>query len=882
MKFLENHQSTSRILSQWAVGTRLIKASFYFWNAGTRMQKSIEGLLQSLLYTIFLHQPNLIAVLCPNRITSTDRQTAAAWSLTELQAVFDKLILEQDRSTKFYFHIDGLDEYEGDPNEVIKVVEMLAQQSTYKVCVSSRPWNQFQKTFGRSMNRCLQLHLFTREDIECFARECLHTHRTEFECNGVELQYEELVSEISQRAQGVFLWVRLVVRSLRDGQFNSDPVSILRQRLDEIPTDLEQFFQQILRSVDPVYGERMARTFLTALASPEPLKIIHYSFLDEEDPYMGWTTEFEPISQEQINMRVSGTRWRLNGRYKGLLEPDSSQDSCHIRVDFLHRTLRDFLLSSRVKNYLEVRVSQDFDPEKAAVGTLLAEAKFLYENLRAQHFISSLDFLDRIAIAHRGTVLSDSDTSTSKPSMEFQIMDHIEAICRTMCSKTSKPQHSPGPILRAAVHYQQFDYVKHRLQSCPSLSELNWILLHLCCYPDGTRQRFANILSFNIERLSSCECISKAHQQRQKVEYQLFEELMAKKVNLKSTLQIDLISELLARGANPNAEVQGTVIWNTFLDDLDLQVTGPFLEDYLKILRLMLDHGVILDKHMSTWTRILEQIPHIPLSRLESILECFSSLLEHGLEVNTNLWLTFIFQIPAWHSLGRIEAFTTASLGKNRTLSELHKSTYILYRNLCRKFLRLGVNVTTVVDILPGYRFENMSWFDLFRNGLENNAVWAHSDGIYALFEVSFENGLDPNHGVRASTMWELFLQVLSPANCTFSTSSLMLLFLKHRADPNSETLHQILGLRAEYNCMFREPEASDLRSALQRELADLRWRDQLFESKPRISPYTHQSNTHNGNSSTTRGSQRKPLEKRNYSYNEQYVNRPYKRTRRT
>ncbi|KAF1979009.1 hypothetical protein BU23DRAFT_192983 [Bimuria novae-zelandiae CBS 107.79] len=45
MKFLESHPDTRAMLQQWCQPFRLVTVSFYFWNAGTHMQKSLEGLL---------------------------------------------------------------------------------------------------------------------------------------------------------------------------------------------------------------------------------------------------------------------------------------------------------------------------------------------------------------------------------------------------------------------------------------------------------------------------------------------------------------------------------------------------------------------------------------------------------------------------------------------------------------------------------------------------------------------------------------------------------------------------------------------------------------------------------------------------------------------
>lgn len=53
IKYLSDHPTTAKILRSWAGEAKLYIASFYFWNAGSNLQKSQEGLLRGLLYEVF-------------------------------------------------------------------------------------------------------------------------------------------------------------------------------------------------------------------------------------------------------------------------------------------------------------------------------------------------------------------------------------------------------------------------------------------------------------------------------------------------------------------------------------------------------------------------------------------------------------------------------------------------------------------------------------------------------------------------------------------------------------------------------------------------------------------------------------------------------------
>jgi len=62
MKFMAHHHTTRSRLQAWADSQPLVIASHYIWSAGTSMQKSQQGLLQSLHFDIFRSCPECIPV----------------------------------------------------------------------------------------------------------------------------------------------------------------------------------------------------------------------------------------------------------------------------------------------------------------------------------------------------------------------------------------------------------------------------------------------------------------------------------------------------------------------------------------------------------------------------------------------------------------------------------------------------------------------------------------------------------------------------------------------------------------------------------------------------------------------------------------------------
>lgn len=90
---------------------------------------------------------------------------------------------------------------------------------------------------------------------------------------------DEFVTEIVTRANRVFLWVFLVVKSLLEGLRNEDKLSTLKMRLHILPADLEQYFQHILDNIEDIYQQQAAESFQIALSAHEPLTLFKFSLM---------------------------------------------------------------------------------------------------------------------------------------------------------------------------------------------------------------------------------------------------------------------------------------------------------------------------------------------------------------------------------------------------------------------------------------------------------------------------------------------------------------------------------------------------------------------------------------------------------------------------
>ena len=385
MRFITKHLKTRLALSRWASDQQLITAGFYFWHAGTVLQKSQEGLLQSLLYETFSQCPELIPDVLPERWKSCKPSNPIDrhWSRAELIKAFAKLSNQPRMLKRACFFIDGLDEYDGDHDELICLLRSFSRSNNIKICASSRPWNVFKRAFGTGSDTMLRLEDLTRNDITLYVRETLERNDLFNQLKEREnAPCVELVDEVVSKAQGVFLWVFLVVRSLLTGLTNADRIMDLRKRVRHLPADLESYFAHMLASIDTFYEQQTAQTFKIALDASEPQTIMTYVMLDEldEDPQFALHLDIREWQSSEIRSRVENMVLRINARGMGLLEVVRGKNSDGLgadEVDFLHRTVRDFFRLEAPGDWIARHLPPSFNSDQLLYNAILAQVKSL-------------------------------------------------------------------------------------------------------------------------------------------------------------------------------------------------------------------------------------------------------------------------------------------------------------------------------------------------------------------------------------------------------------------------------------------------------------------------------------------------------------------------
>lgn len=372
MKYLLHHPLTREKITKWNEVTprQLLWGSFFFWNAGNVIQKSKEGLLRALLSQFIEQAPDISRQICPRRwalckaLGPGSITRAPDWQWEELLEAFSLFSLLLGDRFNLFLLIDGLDEFEGDHEKLIEFIEALHLRSGTKICVSSRPGNTFADTFHN--NYTLKMEQVTAGDIYLYVRGVFaQTPAFRGWKERSPRQAEKLMLDIVTKAQGVFLWVSVVVAQIRLGLSEGDKVSDLQAVLEDIPEDLSSIYDSIWRKIKPSYARNSSQIFQIhqcAIDSNETIEALLLYLADED--LSGQDEEKVAIMGAQRKHVTQIVKRRLDSRTRGLLEVGTDGE-----VAYLHRTVKEWI----ALRWPEIcsRAPSDFDPHLALLRALV-------------------------------------------------------------------------------------------------------------------------------------------------------------------------------------------------------------------------------------------------------------------------------------------------------------------------------------------------------------------------------------------------------------------------------------------------------------------------------------------------------------------------------
>lgn len=162
-----------------------------------------------------------------------------------------------------------------------------------------------------------------------------------------------------------------LLHGLRDG----DRLEDLVKKLDNLPPELDELFDKILRQLEPRHEKEASKLFQFVHANPVDATLIslYWSQLTLDDVLK---SESRLFSEDERRYYAEVMRCNLLSRCKCLLNPEDGKDptSHNTCITLVHRTAREYLMRADVWKRIRNQ-SPDYDPAVALGLSLIRQAK---------------------------------------------------------------------------------------------------------------------------------------------------------------------------------------------------------------------------------------------------------------------------------------------------------------------------------------------------------------------------------------------------------------------------------------------------------------------------------------------------------------------------
>jgi hypothetical protein len=444
MKFLANDARTLELLNAKLPGCA-IYTSFLFNPSFEVLQRSLKGIICTLMHQLLQRNPDIIDELLGQHPELSNRITVFDWDLVELRELLMNCLKLHHSPVCFF--IDGLDEIDSRENhfELVALVhEILSRNQNLKICVSSRPEQAFKAGFRD--NPSLRLQDLTKDDMRATAEHLLNSYLSTLMITPSVLDLQRLVEELTRKAEGVFLWLRIALKSLISGLNSYEDLAELLRRLKVLPSDLNILYRDMWRRLgddEALYLQQAAFYFRVALswdvwnyhALDNPLTTFHMLVArDISIRELVFREKELVVTNEAFTQAMRKINHQMEVQCAGLLEISAPHNSrapisdemtlksvlaqsgiLLFNLRFIHRTASDFLLES--PDGQELLSHCAFSRE--AISLSIAKAHFCEALLQRNYRL-------------RGFVVGFSSALSDLRPWNFEMDPHLSKLCRRL------------------------------------------------------------------------------------------------------------------------------------------------------------------------------------------------------------------------------------------------------------------------------------------------------------------------------------------------------------------------------------------------------------------------------------------------------------------
>jgi hypothetical protein len=377
MKYLYDNPRTQSYASTNDRTVTMI--GYFFHELGTRKETSFKSLLATILEALSTSFSTLASRFVTYFVELKKRMKNETGELLWHESYLKKaleLVGQSDVFGTVLLFVDGLDECSGDHRQQLQFLVPWIQSTqgkrlTVQLCLSSRPLPEIELRLS-SFPEC-RIHEWTANDISAYVRDKLDLTGKTLALSDQMLRkhhkgtiVEYLTDTVIKKAQGVFLWVKLVVHNLIVGIEEGCSDTELKDCLDSLPPELEALYARIFEQIPMDYIDDAMIYFKLALVRHRlGLLDVH---LATQDPEEALARENQASYEEHLAVQTASirTETRIKSRCRGLLQvkqsetdktaskytPSKMKDTTPLvsvigkNMEFLHLSVRDYMAST--------------------------------------------------------------------------------------------------------------------------------------------------------------------------------------------------------------------------------------------------------------------------------------------------------------------------------------------------------------------------------------------------------------------------------------------------------------------------------------------------------------------------------------------------------
>ena len=319
-----------------ALQQRSLAPQYFFFNFGDQHKRSVANLLRSIACQIAKENRAFrrgLLDLSKQGLRLDKADASVVW-----HKVYENLLFKMEHRRPFFWVIDALDECDS-PKLLLDLIRTCSNSSvTLRIFIASRQSESIQMGVAKAA-RSLRLTKLEKSSLDHNVQDIQRLVEQEVgHMRGSEQMKNLVIQKILARAEGNFLWTRLVLEEIVYCHTESG----IQETLDEFPSDMQKLYERMEHAILKL-PRKSSRLLAKAL--------------------LQWTIGARrPMSLRELSQA-------LDPDFPGLLDLKRTiSDVCgqFIRVDasdyvgMIHQTAREYLVQPReTELYIDVQVNHE-------------------------------------------------------------------------------------------------------------------------------------------------------------------------------------------------------------------------------------------------------------------------------------------------------------------------------------------------------------------------------------------------------------------------------------------------------------------------------------------------------------------------------------------